>query len=406
MRRDMKLMWSSNGPSTNSGYGVFTRDILYRMLRDKWGVDCNAFWGIQGYPVTLHGEDLIDDRFKGLKLKCYPTMDNPWGSDALIAHGNKAGANAVFTMQDVWTLDVNHLKQLKCFIPYCPIDKDPVPQGVLEKLQFAYRIITFSKFGQDALKKAGFTSTLILEGTDTEIFKPLDKKQCRADFNLPQDGFIFGMIAANKENPPRKGFQEALEAFKLFNDKHPEAYLLIHTQQMSPTGFPIQQYAQHLGILNKILFIDPYQAVFLSDSHFINKEMNCLDALLHPSQTEGFGLTIIEAQSAGIPAIINSCHSMPELIVEGKTGFACKTGVPRWTNDGSYTYPADINSLYEQMEKTYNLVKANPSKVKNDCRKHIKANFNLDTQYENQWKPFLEKLQDEILPQVLTEKKK
>jgi glycosyltransferase involved in cell wall biosynthesis len=149
------------------------------------------------------------------------------------------------------------------------------------------------------------------------------------------------------------------------------------------------------------MFVNPYQAVFMSDSHVINEEINCMDVLLHPSQTEGFGLTIVEAQSAGVPAIINNCHSMPELILEGKTGFSSKTSNPRWTNDGSYTYPADVNSLYEQMEKAYLLVKENPNKVKNDCRKHIKRNFDIDVLYETKWKGFLEKLQSEILGDIM-----
>lgn len=404
-RRDLKILWSSNGPHTNSGYGVETRDLLFRFLKDGWKVDCNSFWGVQGYPVHLYGQDLIDDRFKDLKLKCYPTMDNPWGSEALIAHGQNSGANVVFTFQDVWTLDSNYLKQIKHWVPYVPIDKDPVPPAVLEKLQYAYRIITFSKFGQDALKKNGFTSTLILEGTDTELFKPLNKLEMRKKFSLPENAFIFGMIAANKENPPRKGFQEAMEAFKLFSDKHPEALLFIHTQQMSPQSFPVMDFAKNLGISEKILMVNPYQAVFMSDSHFINEEMNAFDCLLHPSQTEGFGLTNIEAQSAGIPTIINNCHSMPELIVNGKTGFMCETDKPRFTNDLSWVYPAKVDSLYEQMENVYKLLKDNPNKVKNDCRKHVKENFNLDTIYETKWSPMLEKLQTEILGDILTETK-
>lgn len=406
-RRDLKILFSSNGVHTNSGYGTEMRDLLYRFLEDGWPVAMNSFWGVQGFPVTLHGEDLIKDtdRFKGLKLKCYPSMDNPWGSDGLLAHGQNYGANVVMTMQDVWTLDANHLRQLKYFIPYCPIDKDPVPVGVLEKLQFAYRIVTFSKFGQKALQRAGFTSTLILEGTDTNIFKPLDKVKMRQEMNVPQDAFIFGMIAANKENPPRKGFQEALEAFAMFYKNHPEAMLFLHTQQMSPTGFPIQQYAQHLGFANRILFMNPYQAVWGSDSFTINKEMNCFDVLLHPSQTEGFGLTVVEAQSAGIPAIVNNCHSMPELVVEGKTGFICQADKPRWTNDNSFTYPANVESLYEQMEKVYKLVKENPNKVALDCRKHIKANYNIDTLVKDNWIPFLNKLQDEILQEPIKDDK-
>jgi len=393
----MRILWSSNGPHTNSGYGVETRDLLFRFLEDKWPVACNSFWGINGFPVNLYGQDLIDDRFKDLKLKCYPTMDDPWGSDAIVAHGQHSQSNVVFTFQDVWTLNTERLRQLKTWVPYVPIDKDPVPQGVLEKLQYAYRIITFSSFGQKALQRAGFTSTLILEGTDTTIFKPLNRLETRKKFNIPEDKFVFGMVAANKENPPRKGFQEALEAFKLFSDKHPEALLFIHTQQMGPQSFPVQQFAQSLGIGDKLLMMNPYQAVFMSDSHTINDEMNMFDCLLHPSQTEGFGLTVVEAQSAGIPVIVNDCHSMPELIIEGKTGFKCKTDKPRYTNDLSWVYPADVNSLYEQMEKVYKIIKENPKKVKTDCRNHIKKNFNIDTIYEEKWKPMLERLQLEIL---------
>lgn len=405
--RRLRMLWNSNGPSTNSGYGVETRDLLYRFLEDGWPVACSAFWGVQGYPIQLNGEDLIKetDRFKGLKLKCYPTMDSPWGSDSLVAHGQDYKADVVFTFQDVWTLDINHLKQLKYWVPFVPIDKDPVPVSVLEKLQYAYRIVTFSSFGQKALQKAGFTSTLILEGTDTNIFKPLNKEECRSGLGLPQDAFIFGMVAANKENPPRKGFQEAMEAFKMFYDKHPEAMMVFHTQQMSPTGFPIVQFAQHLGFAHRIAMINPYQAVWQSDSYSINKEMNAFDVLLHPSQTEGFGLTAVEAQSAGIPVIVNNCHSMPELVVKDKTGFICNTDKPRWGSDNSYTYPANVQSLYEQMEKAYASLKENPNKIKNDCRKHVQQNFNIDTLVTEKWIPFLDRLQKEIKGESLTKDK-
>src|SRR3989304_4834575 len=125
--------------------------------------------------------------------------------------------------------------------------------------------------------------------------------------------------------------------------------------------------------------------------------MSMFDCLLHPSQTEGFGLTVVEAQSAGIPVIINDCHSMPKLIIDGKTGFKCKKKKPKYTNDLSWVYPADVNSLYEQMEKVYKIIKENPKKVKTDCRNHIKKNFNIDTIYEEKWKPMLERLQLEIL---------
>lgn len=397
MKRELRTIWNSNGVHTNSGYGVFQRDLLFRLAKDGWPVAQTAFWGLEGYPITQHGEDLIDDRFKDAKIKMYPKMADVWGADAMVYHSMDFKANAVFTMQDIWPLDVNALKQLKVFIPYVPIDKDPVPPLVLERLKYAYKIITFSKFGQKALEKAGFTSTLILEGTDTEIFKPMDREACRRGFGLPLDAFMFGMVAANKENPPRKGFEEALRAFKMFLDKHPEGALMLHTQQQSPQGFPIKQFAHYLGIDQRIFFMDDYHAIFMSDSHIIAKEMNAFDVLLHPSQTEGFGLTVIEANSCGIPAIVNNCTSMPEMVVDGKTGFVCEHGTPRFTNDESVVYPADVNSLYEKMELIYELLKKNPNKVKNDCRKHIVKNYNIDTIFKEQWVPFYEELERDLL---------
>lgn len=398
-RRDLKFVWNSNGPHTNSGYGVETRDLLFRFVKDGWNAAAIAFWGSEGYPTYQYGHDLIDDRFKDIRLKVYPKMDSPFGSDALAAHAIDYKADVVFTMQDVPNLDPANLQQLRYWIPYVPIDKDPCPPSVLDKLRYAYKIITFSKFGQDTLLKAGFTSTLILEGTDPELLKPMDKVQSRTDFGVPQEAFIFGMIAANKENPPRKSFQESLEAFKMFSDKHEEARLFIHSQQRGPGGFPVEDFARHLGILEKIIFTAPYHAVFNSDSKRIAKEMNCFDVLLHPSRTEGFGLTVIEAMSCGVPVIVNGTTSMPEMVIDGVTGFVCKpSNIGFWTLDNSYTYSPDVQSLYEKMEEAYALVKANPLGVAKACRDHILQNYNIDDIYKNSWVPFLEELQEEIIP--------
>jgi glycosyltransferase involved in cell wall biosynthesis len=398
-RREMNILWSSNGPHTNSGYAVETRDLLFRFVKDGWNTACVAFWGSEGYPTYQYGQDLIDERFKDVKLKVYPKMDHPYGSDAIIAHALDYKANVVITMQDVPMLDPQHLQQLKYWVPYVPIDKDPCPPGVLDRLRYAYKIITFSKFGQETLLKHGFTSTLILEGTDPELLKPIDKAQARKDFGIPQDAFIFGMIAANKENPPRKSFQESLEAFKRFSDNHPEAKLFIHSQQRGPGGFPVEEFAHYLGLKDKIIYMLPYQAVFNSDSKRIAKEMSCFDVLLHPSRTEGFGLTVVEALSCGVPVIVNNTTSMPEMVKEGVTGFICETDKKGWwSNDNSYVYSPDVQSLYDKMEASYKLVKEKGAETAKACRNFVLENYDIDKLYQNKWKTFLEELQEEILP--------
>ena len=383
--RRLRIIWNSNAHWTGSGYAVFTRDLLTRLVKDGWPVAEIGFWGLQGAPTTVDG------------IKVYPVMNHPYGSDAIVNHSIHYKADVVFTMQDIPTLDPNDLQRLKTWIPYLPIDHDPAPPSVLQRLNFAYKILTFSEFGRKQLEDKGFYSQLILEGTDPDIFKPLDKAEMRKKLGLPQDAFLWGMIAANKENPPRKGFQEALDAFKLFLKDHLEGAILFHTQQVAPTGFPIREYANYLGIANRTFFIDQYNATFMMNSAEVNEELNALDAYLSPSQTEGFGLTPIEAQSCGKLVVVNDVMSMPELIIPGKTGEMCTHEKGRFTVQLGMVYPANVDSLHEKMEKVYQMVKDNPDQVAKDCREHIVKNFNINTQVKEMWIPLLTQLQDELL---------
>ena len=326
-------------------------------------------------------------------------MGSVWGEDAMLEHGKHFGANVNFSMQDVWPMNPQFLQQIPMWIPYLPIDKEPVPAPILDRLRYANRIITFSKFGHDALERVGFASHFIPEGTDTSVFKPLDKMKCREEINIPKDKFVFGMIGANKPDAiVRKGWQQALEAFKLFHDKHPDSLFFFQSNQQG--GFPMEEYAQHLGILKDIMTVNPYMSIFHGSSEIVNNWLNCFDVTLHPSSTEGFGLVIIESQSAGTPVIVNNCHSMPELVIEGKTGEICKTGYKQWINGGGYVYYPDTQSLYEKMEIMYDKVTKDENKVTTDCRNHILENYSIDKIYKEQWVPFLEKLQDELLPLI------
>lgn len=392
-RRDLKLYWHSNGHWTYSGYGVFTRHLLFRMRDDGWPIAEGAFYGLEGVPTVIDG------------IKVYPKMADVWGADMMVNHAANFGANVVFSMQDIWPLDPNWLSKIKMWIPYLPIDKDPAPQNVLSNLRLANRIITFSDFGRKALQKEGFTSTFITEGTDVEVFKPMDKLEARKSLGLSEDKFIVGMVGANKENPPRKGFEEAMNGFAEFAKTHPEAIMFFHVQQRSPGGFPIMEYAKYLGMGDKCFFIDDYTAMHNSSSEVIMKEYNAFDVLLHPSQTEGFGLCIIESQACGTPVIIQNSHSMPELIIEGETGWGVKTARVRFTQDNSLVNVADSTDIAAKLTIAYDALKKDEKKVSKACRDNVVDNFNMDTLYRERWLPYLEDLQEEILGPIQETKK-
>jgi glycosyltransferase involved in cell wall biosynthesis len=381
--RRLRILWSSNAPWSPSGYSVQSRDLLYRFLEDGWKIAMSCFYGLEGGSITVNG------------LKCYPKMGQPWGSDAAFYHQQDYKADCVITFQNPWPMNINLLFRIKNWIAYVPIEFDPPNLPNIQRLSKAYRLISLSRFGQQSLKKVGLQSELILEAVDTAVFKPMDKMEMRKKMGIPEDLFIFGMVAANKDNPPRKSFQHCMDAFKRFHVKHPKSAMYFHVLLQQQGGFPIQDYAQHLGIGKQIYFTPAYNMMYKSPHPVINKIMNTFDVLLNPSSGEGFGLPIVEAQAVGVPVIVNNWTSMPELVIPGKTGEICDHGMPKWTNLKTYSAEPNLDSLYDKMEVIYKY--ARDEKVKKACRKHIVDNYDMNTRVKDTWIPFLEKIQTELL---------
>jgi glycosyltransferase involved in cell wall biosynthesis len=45
------------------------------------------------------------------------------------------------------------------------------------------------------------------------------------------------------------------------------------------------------------------------------------DLLVHPARWEGFGLAVLEAMLCSLPVVATNVSSLPELVVDGETGF-------------------------------------------------------------------------------------
>jgi len=320
-------------------------------------------------------------------------MNDPWGSDGIVKHAQKWKADVVITLQDIWVLNEENLKKTKNWIPILPVDHDPIPPAIKDRLKHAYRVISYSKFGYKELKKNGIHSTYIPHTVDTSVLKPLPKKQIRKEMSIPDDIFLFGMVGANKDNPPRKSFQQVLDAFAKFHAKHPKSGMYFHSQMMHPKGFQIQEYAHNLGISKDIYTIDNYDLMYGVNRSDMAKIYSMMDCLLMPSTNEGFGVPAIEAQSCGVPAIVTNFTAMPDLIIPGKTGYLCDVAWKRFTPLGSYSGFPDTESIYQNMEKVF---KANKKKMFKDCIQFVKKEYDLKVVFEKHWKPFLSKLEKEI----------
>jgi len=380
-KRKLRVLFNSNAPWSISGYGQQVAEILPRMVDEGYDVGCISFYGLEGAKINYQG------------ITCYPKIAHPWGSDAIEPHSKDFKADIVITLQDIWVLLPEHLRAIKRWIPIVPIDMQPTPPGILQRLRMAYRIISYSPFGHRQLKDEGLHSTYIQHTVDTKVFKKLEKKDIRKQLNIPNDIFLFGMVAANKDNPPRKCFQEVMDAFFKFQEKYPKSGIYFHTVLQHKNGFPIETYAKYLGIAEKIYKIPDYDSMFSVGKKEMPKIYSMMDCLLCPSLNEGFGVPIIEAQSCEVPVIVNDFTAMPDLIVDDVTGYKTDLIYKRFTPLGSYVGVPDWRSILDRMERVYH---ANRDWMGKKAREHIQKEYDSDVIYKKKWSPFLEKLEKEI----------
>ena len=75
---------------------------------------------------------------------------------------------------------------------------------------------------------------------------------------------------------------------------------------------------QELGIQSKV--------IFFGNSNEIDKILCFTDLFLLPSETESFGLAALEAMSCGVPVISSNSGGLPEVNVDGVTGYLSNVG--------------------------------------------------------------------------------
>lgn len=380
--KKLRIIWNSNAPYSTSGYGTQMAEILPLIKQEGYPTAIIDFFGLEGGKIMLDG------------VQHYPKIQDTWGGDAMIAHGADFKADVTMTLQDIWVLSPEHMKMARRIICWVPIDHEPIPPAILERLRLCYRVMSPSPFAHRELLKEGIQSTYLPWTVNTNIFKKLDNKaEIRKGIGIPEDFFVFGMVSANKDNPPRKSFQEVMDAFKIFHEKHPKSCLYFHSIIDQPGGFPIREYARFIGI-NEFVYHPPaYAMLYKCSREDLAKVYNMMDCLLSPSLNEGGGIPVLEAQACEVPAIVNNFTAMRDTVIHGVTGFKTKVAYKRFTPLLSYVGIPDMMSIYEYMEKVYN---ADRIEMGKKGRKFIVDNFDTHTIFNTSWRPFLKMLQDEI----------
>ena len=145
-------------------------------------------------------------------------------------------------------------------------------------------------------------------------------------------------------------------------------------------------------MLIKAVGLEEHQYKFVNQyalhSNIPNEAMAALytatDVLLASTMGEGFGLTVIEAQSCGTPAIVNNFSAQPELIGDGWL----TEGQPWWdpTQLAWFNTP-NVPSIVDSLEQAYQRGRQRSEKA----RQHA-LQYDADLVWDQHWRPYLETL--------------
>lgn len=315
---------------------------------------------------------------------------HPYGQDIMAAHAQNFNADIMISLMDAWVVQTEHLQNIN-WVPWFPIDHEPLPQRIAEPVGKAYKRIVFSHFGERMMDKAGLDYYYVPHGVDTKVFKPVDRNEARERLKLPKDKFIVGMVAANKGYPARKAFFENIAAFAYLKEKHKDAVLYLHTYDGSKGAFEsvnLAEYCKYQGLEvgKDVLFADQYAYMIGYPDEAMNDLYNAFDVHMLVSMGEGFGIPILEAQASGCPVVVGDWTSMPELCFSGWK-VARENATPFWTMLSAYQFIPQVAAIAECLEQAYR------KKDNEIMRKNARAGalpYDADTVAQKYWKPVLE----------------
>ncbi|MDD2474655.1 MAG: glycosyltransferase family 4 protein [Dysgonamonadaceae bacterium] len=198
-----------------------------------------------------------------------------------------------------------------------------------------------------------------VNGLDVDLFNrnDYDVKRIKEGLQINEADFVYGFVGRLVGD---KGINELIEAFKAISSKYNNAKLVLvgyYEDKLDPLKeSTLDEIKRNTNIINLGFQKDvkPYLAI--------------LDIFVFPSYREGFGISLMEANAMGVPAISSDITGCNEIIEEGMNGFLIE--------------PHDEKSLYDKMEYAY-LNKDVIEEMSVKSREIIKKKFSQQFVWEN-----------------------
>lgn len=147
---------------------------------------------------------------------------------------------------------------------------------------------------------------------DTTEYQPLEKGHFKKA--LCPDGEKL-LVHVSNFRPVKR----ATDVVRMFSNLRREGYTLkMLMVGDGPDRAPAEHLARELGVFEDLRFLGKQEP--------INEILSIADMFLLPSGSETFGLAALEAMACAVPVVATNIGGLPELIIDGETGFLFPLG--------------------------------------------------------------------------------
>jgi glycosyltransferase involved in cell wall biosynthesis len=149
---------------------------------------------------------------------------------------------------------------------------------------------------------------VIHNGVDTERFQPRLRQDSALDaLAIPRGAKIVGLVAVMR---PEKNHAVFLRAARLVRDRFPDAHFVLIGD--GPQRAALVQLSEELGLSDAVHFLGARRDV--------PELLTLFNVFALTSKIEASPVSILEAQACGVPVVATRVGSIPESVIDGKTG--------------------------------------------------------------------------------------
>lgn len=293
-------------------------DVPMRLRQERFAA--NIFYHeieIQNYPVFMHPPYTLGLASKMVEVCTYEGLDImhvhyavPHASSAYLAR-QILGKQAPKIITTLHGTDITLVGSDRSYFPiarFSIVESD----GVTVPSQYL-RNATYDKLGVPTSKPIEVIPNFI----DPTIFSPSECSSARENIGkvfkrCPQSDFVLSHVSNFREV---KQVPNVIEIFDRVQRVLPARLVLVGD---GPERSKVERLVHDRGLTDKVSFLGK-QLVFV-------EVLQAADLFLLPSTSESFGLAALEAMACGVPVIASNVHGIPEVVIDGETGYLCDVG--------------------------------------------------------------------------------